>query len=248
MKKEIVENLILQSLQETSQLIIDGTSRTHIIMPHYRAKINKEITIRYSEQELKQVFLASLSGNQDLYYSVETPSKYIYSFKGTKAPKIEKLEKDADHFESARFDVSLYDSNNVEDLCCHIEFKHENPQNFNISKDLLKLSHEIIECKYKKNFFVHYIVRESKLWKSKSLPSVIKKYRKAINLKNMNLENLSSVWVYLMFVNIGDEKETFVYKFNLKNLDDLTLEPTNESIKAWIGNKEIWKNQKYLKN
>ena len=243
MEENIVEKLILQSLQETSQLVINGIAKTHIIMPHYRAKINNEITIRYSEQELKQVFLASISGKKDLYYSVETPSKYIYSFLDSDNPIIEKLEKGADHCESARFDVSLYDSNEIKDLCCHIEFKHENPKNFNISKDLLKLTHEICECKYQKNFFVHYIVRESKMWKTKTLPSVIKKYRKAINLKNMNKEKLEAVWVYLMFINIGPEQETFVYKFNLKNLECLEESPTNGAIEDWIGKKEEWKKQ-----
>lgn len=243
MEENLVEELILQSLQETSQLVLNRTSQTHIIMPHYRAKINNEITIRYSEQELKQVFLASICGKKDLYYSVETPSKYIYSFSDSDNPIIEKLENTADHCESARFDVSLYDSKDVKDLCCHIEFKHENPRNFNISKDLLKLTHEISDCKYKKNFFVHYIVRESKKWKSKTLPSVIKKYRTSINLNNINKENFSSVWVYLMFINIGSEQESFVYKFNLKTLEDLDDTPSNGAIEDWIKKEEIWKKQ-----
>ena len=80
MEKDLVENLIIQALQETSQLVINGVSKSHIIMPYYRAKIDDEISIRYSEQELKQVFLSLVREQPDLFYSVETPSKFVYSF------------------------------------------------------------------------------------------------------------------------------------------------------------------------
>ena len=57
-------------------------------------------------------------------------------------PQIKKLKEEDDHYESARFDVSLYNTANPKDLMCHIEFKHENADEKEIGKDLLKLTNE----------------------------------------------------------------------------------------------------------
>ena len=153
MERTTIENIIATSLEEISLLVTEGKCRSRIIMPFYRTKAENEDTIRYSEQELKQIFLNLLCNNTSFFYSVETPSEYVYSFSNSEQPQIKKLKEEDDHYESARFDVSLYNTANPKDLMCHIEFKHENADEKEIGKDLLKLTNEF--GNYNKNFFVH---------------------------------------------------------------------------------------------
>ena len=80
MERTTIENIIATSLEEISLLVTEGKCRSRIIMPFYRTKAENEDTIRYSEQELKQIFLNLLCNNTSFFYSVETPSEYVYSF------------------------------------------------------------------------------------------------------------------------------------------------------------------------
>ena len=120
MERTTIENIIATSLEEISLLVTEGKCRSRIIMPFYRTKAENEDTIRYSEQELKQIFLNLLCNNTSFFYSVETPSEYVYSFSNSEQPQIKKLKEEDDHYESARFDVSLYNTANPKDLMCQL--------------------------------------------------------------------------------------------------------------------------------
>ena len=236
MKKK-VEELIMKALETLAEFITEGNCtdkewKSRIIIPKYRGQ-NKT---RYSEQELKQVFLHFIE-QSDYYYSVETPSQKVYSISNSEIPEV-KSEED-DHCESARIDVSLYyKSNDNKRLFSHIEFKYGNPSNSNvISKDFLRLTNEMGENK--NNFFVHYIVRESDVWKTKTLPSVLKKYIEAMNNPGNIDDNLDKVCIYFMIIKklSKDNPTKIIYKFNLKELKELNA--SNEELLKWIDNKKI---------
>lgn len=97
---------------------------TRLIFPHYR-KENEEIKIRVSEQELKQIFIENFNNyckdKYDLFYSVETPTEYKYSFSDKTNPR-----RDDETGQSAMVDLSIHDK----DLnrIALIEFKALNPE------------------------------------------------------------------------------------------------------------------------
>lgn len=216
MENNKIEEKIVESLKEMSKYNceINKEKRTRIILPNYREKTDcKEKKLRYSEQELKQIFLLFIEKDTNFYYTVETPSKFLYSFSYFDEPKIEKNKSQKEHFESARFDTSLYSSPKLESLLCHVEFKHKNPSTVKeISKDLVKLTNELGSGGI--NYFVHYIIRSSN-WKSKSFPCIMDKYKKAISIEDNNEKNLGKVIVYLMFYDDNNGDNT-ILKFDLK--------------------------------
>ena len=141
----IVRKTIIDSLKGMSN------QDTRLIYPIY-SPLNKNfspnISIRTSEQELKQSFLAHLHNNIDYFrgsdssikYSVETPTIEKYKFKNSEIPKVDK------EGTSARIDMTIY-SSYFEDrhqyiINSHIEFKQGNGTPKEITKDLLKLSNE----------------------------------------------------------------------------------------------------------
>ena len=92
---------------------------------------------RFSEQELKQTFIVQLKlKNQEVYYSVETPTLDGYNF-SKDCPEIQHHK---DGGQSGNFDLTIYDSNQI--IQHHIEFKSGNPERKGITKDLLKLCNE----------------------------------------------------------------------------------------------------------
>ena len=222
MENKTVEDLIIKSLKTLAEFITNGRCadtewKSSIIIPTYRDKVE----IRYSEQELKQIFL-NLAEKNRLFYSVETPTKNVYSISKSKEPmlKSEDDKKPKDGFESARFDVSLYDSNNSEKIFSHIEFKYANGKEKGIKKDFLKLAKEIHQGW---NYFVHYIVLKSEEWKTISFPNLMGKYLESANYlgKELNIpdDNLEKTWIYLMYIKIEKGKEDYtILPFNLKSL------------------------------
>ncbi len=221
-----IEKLIEESLKEVVRLVQNLTPReSKIIIPKYRKDDN-----RYSEQELKQIFLSLLEKTGDrntVYYSVETPSKNRYRFADKndkelepfeKRPKVilEDLESDypeenskSKRFQSSMIDTSIYDD---ESLLSHIEFKHGSCQILDIQKDFLKM---VCESNSKENnYFIHYFDSSNEDTKK----SVFEKYKEAIDGVKIEVkdrldskEYLKKVIVYLLFINSINE----VYEFSL---------------------------------
>lgn len=131
---------VYQCRQEGKNMCYDSKIRTRLIFPHYRKEKNEEIRIRVSEQELKQVFIEEFNQycnyNQcDLFYSVETPTTYKYSFGDKKNP-----QKDDENGQSAMVDMSIHDKDM--NRVALIEFKALNPEKFCFHKDFVKLTEE----------------------------------------------------------------------------------------------------------
>ena len=84
-----IENIIEDSLKELKNRItqpstnIDGNITSRLIFPQYGDK-----SARYSEQELKQIFLHKIENNTNYFYSVETPTKHVYHFSDTEMPLV----------------------------------------------------------------------------------------------------------------------------------------------------------------
>ena len=240
-----IENIIEDSLKELKNRItqpstnIDGNITSRLIFPQYRDK-----SARYSEQELKQIFLHKIENNTNYFYSVETPTKHVYHFSDTEMPLVKETHEKDDKYESARFDVSLYSKNNKDDLLTHVEFKYGNPdKKSGICKDFLKLVSEVKFTNEKKNFFVHYLcVKTEKGWESKTFPSLFKKYCDSIvdiekTLKNET--NLKNVTIYLLCF-FEDSKSSSVYRFSLNDLKNYTTKTKYNDLteKSWL-NEEL---------
>ena len=247
-----IENIIEDSLKELKNRItqpstnIDGNITSRLIFPQYRDK-----SARYSEQELKQIFLHKIENNTNYFYSVETPTKHVYHFSDTEMPLVKENHEKDDKYESARFDVSLYSKKNKDDLLTHVEFKYGNPdKKSGICKDFLKLVSEVKFTNEKKNFFVHYLsVKEESGWKSRSFPSLFKKYREAVDdIIKSNLiseEDLSKVTVYLLCIFEEPEAESepkiaLAYHFSLADLKNYKVRTKYSDLtdKSWL-NEEL---------
>ena len=214
-QSEIIENLIIRALRNTSDLITTGTCNSRIMMPNYRAK-----TIRYSEQELKQIFLSLIETEKHFYYSVETPSNLSYRFVDGCPDVINSVEEQKEKkYESSRFDVTLYESNDINSSISQIEFKYNNPEVNEIGKDLLKLANENKDGQ--NYYFVHYNVVQSDSWKTETFPSIMEKYCNAFNIEKIDNTNFDHVWIFLMIVKKKEgDNETSIIKFSLKQLFD----------------------------
>ena len=131
-----IEELIKKSLKDLVSALTTDEACGKLIFPQARYKSE-----RYSEQELKQIFLKNVEEDKTYFYSVETPTKYAYCFKNSENPTVKENHEKGDNHKAARFDVSLY--NNKYELLNHIEFKYGNPKKKTpICKDFLKLAIE----------------------------------------------------------------------------------------------------------
>ena len=237
-----IEEIIEKSFNDLIKAITtDGTS-SQLIFPKYRNK-----TVRYSEQELKQIFLKNVEEDKNYFYSIETPTEYVYCISNSDNPTVKEVHEKDDNYKSARFDVSLYNTDyKVNDNASHhIEFKYGNPDQKNaICKDFLKLVSEVKFTNEKKNFFVHYLcVKTEKGWESKTFPSLFKKYCDSIvdiekTLKNET--NLKNVTIYLLCF-FEDSKSSSVYRFSLNDLKNYKVGTKYSDLtdKSWL-NEEIF--------
>ena len=247
-----IENIIEDSLKELKNRItqpstnIDGNITSRLIFPQYGDK-----SARYSEQELKQIFLHKIENNTNYFYSVETPTKHVYHFSDTEMPLVKENHEKDDKYESARFDVSLYSKNNKDDLLTHVEFKYGNPdKKSGICKDFLKLVSEVKFTNEKKNFFVHYLcVKTEKGWESRTFPSLFSKYLDSVAdiIKSdlINEEDLSKVTVYLLCIFEEPEAESepkiaSTYHFSLADLKNYKVRTKYSDLtdKSWL-NEEL---------
>ena len=235
-----IEKLIEKSFNDLIKAITtDGTS-SQLIFPKYRNK-----TIRYSEQELRQIFLRNVEEDKTYFYSIETPTEYVYCISNSENPSVKENHETDDGYKSASWDVTLYTENKIESLASCIEFKHSNPdEKSGICKDFLKLAKEVELTKEKKNFFVHYHYVESENgWESTSFESIFGKYRNSVDYIENLLENkndLSKVIIYLVCMQ-GKSKKISTYHFSLADLKNYKVETKYSGItdKSWL-NEEIF--------
>ena len=148
--KSNIESLLKESFAELKKLICKEENSSRIVIPYYR-----DAQVRYSEQELKQVFLNLLEKKSNYKFSVETPTINVYRFseEDDDTPKV--CKQPTKGYRSAQIDVTVYSSN----IKNHIEFKYGQVESnaFPIEKDLLKMIAEDGDT----NYFVHYLVTKT---------------------------------------------------------------------------------------
>lgn len=200
--KDVIENVIgitfttikkvydYQKEKESECKFCDDVG-SRIVFPTY----SDGSTTRISEQELRFIFVEQFNKyvvenqekiDDDLYYSVETPTKKKYIFskhkggpKKEKEEKEEKVEKD-DKGVSARTDLVIFQKEEGKfRRKALIEFKALNPKEENYLKDICKLENEE-SCELK--YFIQ-IIENYDYGTLKSLNNKIKKMKADINYK-----------------------------------------------------------------
>lgn len=101
---------------------------------------NRDGKIRVSEQELRFVFVEQfnkIAKDNNLYYSVETPTRWRYKGFASGNPEPAKDEKEK-NTRSGEFDMTIFDQ--MGNRVCLIEFKAHNVKDTNFEKDFVKLN------------------------------------------------------------------------------------------------------------
>ena len=141
-----IDKVYNNSLQkEKTDVVVSGS---RLIFPKYSsANQTNPDKLRVSEQELRFTFVELFSKKceqqkADYHYSIETPTemKYVFSEKVFSGKYLPRKADGEDKGKSARFDLTIYDSNL--NAICHIEFKNNDSNYNNYEKDFLKLSTE----------------------------------------------------------------------------------------------------------
>lgn len=213
MDNQDIENLIKKSLMQLKEILERDTLKYNIFFPKYSSE-----KTRYSEQELKCLFLSNIYKSEFLY-TVETPSKRAYRFKNKKPLVLWENKVSNDTYKSSMIDVSLY-AGKKENLLSHIEFKHGTGYVFPIQKDFLKMICE--SDNVKKNYFVHYVEKANEDTKK----AIFEKYRTAINsIKDLNgnICDIDQRWnkvEVFLFLDGLDELYHFPLSIIENNLED----------------------------
>lgn len=226
---ERLEKIIEESLKDMNRLIhpeCNETLKSRIIIPQYSQKNGEDN--RYSEQELKCIFLSKIEQDDFFYYSVETPTKDKYCFKGNN-PKVYSVSKgNINQFVSARFDVSIYKDREIKDgLMSHLEFKYGNCKQTHIKKDFLKILFEADLCA--KNYFVHYVKSSDK----RTERSIVEKYQGSIKyiadyLSDFSWEEKKNKITIFLLLGKRNDVDGKILKFSIG--DQNNLEPNLEGI------------------
>jgi hypothetical protein len=203
-----IEELIKKSLKELSD-VFGGTTKAGLIFPKYWNGTMKG-KMRISEQEARFLFVQNLEKQQDLYYSVEVPTKKMYNF--TDTPKI--VLEDG---KSAMFDVCIYDRNRK--MECLLEFKSKQSTEKSIKKDFLKL---LCDEDNLQNYFVHVVENCD----AKTIPEIEKKYRAACSFVKNPISSLK-IFLYILGNNkSGVDGNLIIYEvpeFNENNRKIINL-------------------------
>ena len=133
---EVLKNVYAN--QKEGHEFTQGDNGSRLIFPHY-STVYRDGETRISEQELRFVFIEQFNAycvenNLMLFYSVETPTEYKYTFTDKNNP-----HKDEDG-QSAMFDLCIH--NEKLERIALVEFKALNPDEFCYNKDFCKLDAE----------------------------------------------------------------------------------------------------------
>ena len=126
-------------LQNMDSMSKNQNSKEKLIFPNKIESSGAKNVKRISEQELRQIFIEEFNTpDNELYYSIETPTVQKYSFGKSFADiKVSNIG------QSALIDMSIFekDTSNYKRIY-NIEFKHANCELKSIAKDIFKLIHE----------------------------------------------------------------------------------------------------------
>ena len=212
-----IEELIKESLRDIRDLYNNETIDSKIIFPKYADK-----EPRYSEQELKCIFLKKIESSK-FHYSVETPSNYKYRFVDNDEPRVLlKDENSKENFQSSMIDMSLYDKER--NKISHIEFKYGQCPVFPVQKDFLKLLCETDVAN--NNYFIHYLGNSDDGTKK----AILEKYKTALknisetneNIKDDLEKRLKTVFVFVLFAGMKTGDNYFCFSLETLNNSEIS--------------------------
>ena len=227
-----IEKLIEKSFNDLIKALTTDRTSSQLIFPKYRNK-----TVRYSEQELKQIFLRNVEEDGNYFYSVETPTEYVYCISNSEKPIGKENHETGDHHRSGNYDVTLYSENKIERLASCIEFKHGNSKS--ICKDFLKIAKEVNLTNENKVLCIIIMLKEKTGWESRSIKTIFEDYRKSVDEIEKE-EDLSKVIVYLVCIH-GKDKSASTCHFSLSDLKNYTIGTKYSDLKEkdWLNEKLI---------
>lgn len=137
--QEQLENAIKETFVILREIYKGSSSNTRLIFPTYKhCKDTENPLKRVSEQEFRFVFIEQIREvltDNDLYYSIETPTEKKYRFSKDKKPQ--QPEVDDENGQSAAFDLTIKTSKG--ENVAIIEFKAHSADKHEIAKDFCKL-------------------------------------------------------------------------------------------------------------
>lgn len=132
------------------QKYVSAQTSSRLVFPTYREK-----GIRVSEQELRFMFIDEFNrycnenNINDVFYSVETPTKDKYTF----SHKGEEISPKVGNGKSGNFDLTLLDAN--KSRLCLIEFKAGNVSKQSFEEVLVKLANPVEDGKLR--YIIHMV-------------------------------------------------------------------------------------------
>ena len=199
---------------------LEGLS-SRLILPQKRSG-----TIRVSEQESRVLYCGTLNSS-DYFYSIETPTKELYSQKGM-TPL------------SASSDLSMYLNRDDEfEKVVNVEFKAHNPRKEDIRKDIEKLIRERITG----NWF-HTLKNVD----NRTIPALFDKFKESfLACSNMISRDLSLVFCFCIIEKKWACQKEFTFKPDQRNLSkyvdkffDLDYSTTRKASDIHINDAKGW--------
>lgn len=160
----VIDNLIVKSLEQLNVISeeynnIIKHNNISLVFPACYDKNENQKNKRVSEQEARVIFCNQLINN-NIYFSIETPTRKKYSFSG-------KGER------SGNIDVCIFEKkDNIFRRKSCVEFKSHNVVQENINKDFEKLL-----CEGGDNYFIHILSSAD----NRTLNNIIEKYISALS-------------------------------------------------------------------
>lgn len=153
---------------------------------------------RISEQELRQLFIEEFKNEYEkLYYSIEAPTVYKYSF--TNELKQIKIGDETNIGQSALLDMCVFEKGKeLYKRLLNIEFKHKNATEANISKDVLKLMHE------EQNGAFILLLKNTD---SGTLKSVFSKFSNSIETHKKQWKGEKDKFIELIILSLEEKKD-----------------------------------------
>lgn len=212
---------VLTRLSEMDYEQDGGYSSEQLIFPQKVQAKGTDIKDRISEQELRLLFIEEFKkANEDLFYSVETPTANKYSF----GKKYESIKPYIDG-QSALLDMCVFErKSHMYNRVLNIEFKHKNARIEMIGKDILKLMHEEQD-----GAFIHLLKNtNSGTLRNDTISGVLDKLNKSFTdfKENWNNEHKS---IQLIVLSLKQKKmiHRIIRKLDLENLNEIFFIDTN---------------------
>lgn len=179
------------------------SARSFIIFPEKHHNDNDEVPdnnsnnndtipeVRISEQELRFIFIEQFNKyvkkENNLFYSIETPTRKYYDFSGPESPRV--VPKSEGTGRAANIDLVIYqnDKEKIKRVAL-IEFKAHNPGRHDYLKDICKLLNEESNTDCLKYFIQIICIKRTydDLQKSPTLTKICEKIKGNNNEKKIN--------------------------------------------------------------